>query len=166
MNAITTTAPRRVWPWVLGGLLLLCLLALGSGTAWVMSLAGPGDGWHNGWNNGWHGGLHDGVHVVFDGEDWSSDGPGTVLAVLAGLLAGGAALVVGLLAVLVLVPLGVALALLGVALGIAAAVCSVLAVMAALLLPLWLPLVLLWLLLRRKPSSSTPIGPGTARMAA
>jgi|GEM_PF-4356538 len=141
MNAITTARPRPVWPWVLGGLLLLSLLAVGSGLAWVMNL---------------HNDFHDGAHVVLDGDDWSSDGPGTVLAVIAGLLAGGAALVVGLLAVLVVVPLALALALLGVALGIAAAVFSVLAVAAALLLPLWLPLLLLWLLLRRKP---------TARMA-
>jgi hypothetical protein len=145
MNTITTVSPttrtRAIWPWVLGGLLLLSLLAAASGLAWVMNFAGPGSEWH------------DGMHIMVDGEDWSSDGPGTVLAVLAGLLAGGAALVVGVLAVLVVVPLALALALLGVALGIAAAVLSVVAVAAALLLPLWLPLLLLWLLLRRKPAA-------------
>lgn len=146
MNTVTTTRPRPVWPWVLGGLLLLCLLAVGSGLAWVMDMSN---------------GFHDGVHISLDGEDWSSDGPGTVLAVIAGLLAGGAALVVGLLAVLVVVPLALALALMGVALGVAAAVFSVLAVAAALLLPLWLPLLLLWLLLRPKPKVGAP----AARMA-
>jgi hypothetical protein len=142
MNTINTSRPRAVWPWVLGGLLLLSLLAAGSGLAWLMQLGDLGHG------------FHEGVHISLDGEDWSSDGPGAVLAVLAGLLAGGAALVVGLLAVLVVVPLALALALLGVALGIAAAVFSVVAVAAALLLPLWLPLVLLWLLLRRRPAAA------------
>ena len=150
MNPITTARPRPVWPWVMGGLLLLCLLVVGSGLAWLIDTGAMGHGFDNG------------VHIALDGEDWSSDGPGTVLAVLAGLLAGGAALMMGVLAVLVVVPLALALALLGVALGIAAAVFSVLAVAAALLLPLWLPLWLLWLLLRRKPAVGAP----AARMAA
>ncbi len=137
-SAVPTARTRRLWPWVLGGLLLLCLLALGSGLAWVLD---PSHG------------FGDGVHLTLDGEDWDGDGPTTLLAVSFGLLAGGAALLVGLLAVLVVVPLGLALALLGVALGIATALFSVLAVMAALLLPLWLPLLLLWLLLRRKPAA-------------
>ncbi len=143
-STVTTAHQRRVWPWVLGGLLLLCLLALGSGLAWVMETGHLGPG------------FHDGVHISLNGEDWTSDGPVTVLAVLTGLLAGGAALMVGLLAVLVVVPLGLALALLGVALGIAAALFSLLAVAGAMLLPLWLPLLLLWLLLRRKPAARMP----------
>lgn len=139
LNTVTTARTRPVWPWLLGGLLLLCVLAVGSGLSWLMELG--------------HG-FHDGMHISVDGEDWGHDGPGTVLAVILGLLAGGAALLVGLLAVLVVVPLALALALLGVALGIAAALFSALAVAAALLLPLWLPLLLLWLLLRRKPAAA------------
>ena len=150
MNSLTlATAPasarprRRLWPWLLAGLLLLSLLAAGSGLAWVMGTADAFD---------------DGLHIVVGNQDWTGDGAGSWLAVVAGLMAGGAALVAGVLTVLVVVllvvPLALALALLGVALGIAAAVFSLLAVAAAGLLPLWLPLLLLWLLLRRKPAAA------------
>lgn len=145
--ALTSAAPgarQRRWPWVLGGLAVLSLLAVlaaASALGWVMDQGGPGAD------------FLDGMHIVVNGDEWHRDGPGTVLAVVAGLLAGGAALVVGLLVVVAVVPLAVALALAGVALGIAAAVFSVLAVAAAVLLPLWLPLLLLWLLLRRKPAA-------------
>lgn len=139
MNSLTLAPPRRrLWPWVLGAVLLLGLLAVGSGLAWLVDVS-----------SGWH----DGVHVVLDGDEWQIGNTGGLLGVLVGLLAGGTALVLGLLAVVVLVPLGLALALLGVALGVTVAVGAVLAVLAALLTPLWLPLVLLWLLLRRKPAA-------------
>ena len=147
MNTITPARPRHAWPWLLGGLLLLCLLAAGSVLAWLMDMGN---------------GFQDGVHIALDGEDFGGEGAGAKLTVPTGLLAGGAALFVGLLlallAVLVVVPLALALALalLGVGLGIAAAVFSVLAVAAALLLPLWLPLWLLWLLLRPKPAVGAP----------
>ena len=150
--APASARPRRsLWPWLPGGLLLLSLLAAGSGLAW---LTGAGDA------------FDDGLHIVVGNQDWPGDGAGSWLAVVAGLLAGGAALVAGVLTVLVVVllvllvvPLALALALLGVALGLAAAVLSLLAVAAAGLLPLWLSLLLLWLLLRRKPAAATAGSP-------
>ena len=45
MNTITPARTRHAWPWVLGGLLLLCLLATGSMLAWLMNM---GSGFHDG----------------------------------------------------------------------------------------------------------------------
>jgi hypothetical protein len=156
MNSLTLAPPRRrLWPWVLGAVLLLALLAVGSGLAWLMDLGGLGP-----LGSGWH----DGVHIVLDGDEWQLGNTGTLLGLVVALVAGGGALLLGLLAVVVLVPLGLALALLGVALGVTVAVGAVLAVLAALLTPLWLPLLLLWLLLRRKPAAVPPAA--AARMPA
>ena len=141
----------RIWPWLLLGLMVFSLLAIFSSLAWLTS----------------HGhDLGTGVHVVLDGEDWHADEPGTVLAVLAGVLSGGAVLVLGLvlglLALLLAVPLALAVGLMGVAIVIAVALFAALLVAAAVLSPLWLPLLLLWLLLRRNPAPA----PSPARMPA
>ncbi len=157
---------RRVWPWLLGAVLLLVGLAAAGSVALVGALLD---------------GAAEGVQVFVDGQPWPHEGPGTVaaaLAVTAVLLCAGTALLIGMLVMAVAVPLALLLALLGVVVCVvfglagpllavavltavlAAALTAVLAAVltavlaAALLSPLWLALLLLWWLLRRRPSTA------------
>lgn len=126
-------ARRRLWPWVLGGLLLLAVLLVISGAVTLASLL--------------HGGS-DGLHVSIDGDDFSFgllDGISGLVAV-AGVFIG---IVVALLCVLLVVPLTLLLVLLGVALAVAGVLLAVLLVVGVALSPLWLVVLLLWLVLRR-----------------
>ncbi len=141
---------RRLWPWLLGGLLVLALLAAGALAAlWAVADSAPHgmhvivngnslDGW-NGWD-AW--------------DNWDSwDGmngeisPRHGLAVVVGLMV--AALVV-LLVVPFTVMLGLLLGLMGLGIGLAVTLGAVGLVAAVLLSPLWGLGLLLWLLLRRR----------------
>jgi len=128
------TPRRRVWPWVLGGVLLLVLALLVSGAVALVSLLDS---------------ARDGVHLTIDGDEWTPgvlDGASGLVAVL------GAAfgLMVALLCVLLVVPLTLLLVALGLALGLGGAALAVLLVAAVLLSPLWMLLLILWLVLRPK----------------
>ena len=131
-------APRRLWPWVLGGLLLLSLLALVSGVTALMSMLDS---------------ARHGVHVNIDGEDldvgWSLGSLG-----LLGLLGGALGLLAGLLALLCVVPLTLLLVALGLLLGFGGVLLGVGVVAALVLSPLWGLLLLAWLLLRRRPAAT------------
>ena len=134
---------RRIWPWVMAGLLAtLVLIALGGATAIAALIDITRDG------------VRDGMHVVINGEDWADGhlsfdhgllaGLGVMAALGAALLAVVAVLVV----VLVLVPLVLAVALCAVALGVGVALLAVGLVVALATSPLWGLGLLLWLALR------------------
>jgi len=130
--------PRRLWPWVLGGALLLTLVLLASGAAALVSLLDS---------------AREGVHISIGGEDWTPgvlDGLGG-LAAVAGV---GFGLLVALLCVLLVVPLTLLLVALGLALGVGGALLAAGLVAALLLSPLWLLVLVLWLALRpRRPAT-------------
>jgi hypothetical protein len=136
--------PRRIWPWVLGGLLGLTLAAVAGGTLALLALADS---------------AREGLHVVVDGERWDAPVWGVVPAVLAVLGTGGA-LLCALLVVLLVVPVTVGAVLLCVALGLGIVLAVALGVVLATTSPLWLLLLILWLVFRKKP------GPAPAPAAA
>jgi hypothetical protein len=123
---------RRVWPWVLGGLLLLALLLAGAATAALMTLLD---------------GAREGLHVIVDDESWAWHGMDGADG-LAALLGIGVASLMVLLVVPLIVLFGLLLGGLGVALGLALTLGAVGLVLALVLSPLWLVLLLIWLLLR------------------
>ena len=178
----TATVPavrRRVWPWVVAGLVLLFLLIAGGLGAGLLALADSPpyglhvtldgnnwDGWEgwddsNGWSawNGWNGWHAPSGHGL-----WA-------------LLAVGAALLLAMVVVAVVVTLVVPLALLvalamaglGLGLALAAGLGSAALVLLVVGSPLWLALGLLWLLwllLRRRSPAAVLAMPPTARMGA
>ena len=124
---------RRVWPWALAAMVLVLLLMAAAGTSALMALSDA---------------TRDGFHVVIDGDEWRP----TVLATDHwGLALLGVA--AAIFAVLLIVPVAVLLALTCAGLGIGVALLAVLVAAAVALSPLWLVALLLWLLLRRKPSA-------------
>jgi hypothetical protein len=126
---------RRVWPWVLGALLLLFALAIAGSLAALSSLLDAGrDSWH----------------VSIDGEEWHGSAWHGLLALLG--VAGG--LFVAVLTVLLVVPLTLLLVTLGLALGLGGVVLALGLVAAILLSPFWGLLLLLWLLLRKRPAAT------------
>jgi hypothetical protein len=124
---------RRLWPWLLGALLLLGVLAVGALAALISTL------------QDWTG---DGVHLTVNDETID-------LANLhAGHAAAGVLLVLAavVIVMLVVVPLAAALALLGATVGITAALFAVTAVLAVVFSPVLLIVGLVWLMLRpRRP---------------
>jgi hypothetical protein len=127
---------RRIWPWVLGGLLLLAVLTAGACAAAVLALID---------------GARDGLHVIVNGEPW--DGLDLDMdAAHWGLawLGTSAAVLVTLLVVPAVVLLGLMLGGLGLAIGLAVTVGTVGVITAVLGSPLWLVLLLLWLVLRKR----------------
>ncbi|MBL8306589.1 MAG: hypothetical protein JNM33_07820 [Rubrivivax sp.] len=132
--AAPTRPQRRLWPWLLGGLALIFLLAVAGGVAALMSLLDAG-------REGWH--------VTIDGEEWHGAGGPGLLALLG--VAGG--LFVALLTVVLVVPLTLLLVALGLALGLGGVVLALGLVVAVLLSPFWGLLLLLWLLLRKRPAT-------------
>jgi hypothetical protein len=144
---------RRLWPWLLGALLVLALLVAAAGAAlWAVADSAPhglhvivngqaGDGW-DGWD-AWD---------SWDGDFSLRHGLGGVLGLLL-------AAVVVLLVVPFTLLLGLLLGLVGLATGLTVAVGALGTVAAVLLSPLWGLGLLLWLLLRRR-------SPAAARMAA
>jgi hypothetical protein len=148
---------RRLWPWLLGGLLVLALLAAGALAA-LLTLADS---------------AHHGMHVIVNGQPWDGwdawegwDGMDWDVGPGHGLLA-GLGVLVAVFVVLLVVPctllLGLSLALMGVAIGLAVTLGTVGLLAAVLLSPLWGLGLLLWLLFRRR---GPPAAPSTARMAA
>ncbi len=157
---------RRLWPWLLGALLVLALLVLALlaagalATWWTVADAG-----------------HHGMRVIVNGQPWDgwdvADGwdilgwdiLGWDISPGHGLLA-GLGVLVAVFVVLLVVPftvmLGLLLGLMGLATGLAVTVGAVGLVAAVVLSPLWGLGLLLWLVLRRRGPVSTP----TARMAA
>ena len=145
-------ARRRVWPWVLGGVLLLLALLVAGGLAAVSSISD------------W---VHHSGHVVINGEPWDGWGFRNGLDIDAGdglwaLLGLG----IALLAVVVIVPLAVVFSLLlaglGIAIGLAATAGAIGLVVLLVFSPLWLIGLLVWLMLRRRPAARA----SAARMAA
>lgn len=134
--------PRRLWPWLLGALVLVLALALVVGAVAVVDTLAEAAG--------------DGVHVVLDGMAWE---PGA--AVLAAIVGGGLALVCAvmmgvlmlLLTLLLVLPLGIAAVLLVAGLGLGVALLALAGVAAVVLSPLWLFVLLLWWMLRSKTSA-------------
>ena len=125
---------RRVWPWVLGGVLVLALALLVSGAVALVSVLDS---------------ARDGVHFTIDGDEWTPgilDGVSGLVAVM-GVAFG---LTVALLCVLLVVPLTLLLVALGLALGLGGVVLALLLVGGLVLSPLWGLLLVLWLLLRPK----------------
>jgi hypothetical protein len=147
---------RRLWPWLLGALLVLALLAAGALAA-LWTVADP---------------AHHGLHVIVNGQPWSGwdagdgwdawDGMDWRFSPGHGLIA-GLGVLVAVFVVLLVVPftvlLGLLLGLMGLAIGLAVTVGTVGLVAAVLLSPLWGLGLLLWLVLRKR-------SPPTARMAA
>ena len=132
---------RRLWPWLLGGFLLLAVVLVASGAVALVSLLDS---------------AHDGVHVSIDGDEWTPgvlDGLGGLMA----LMGAGIGLTVALVCVLLVVPLTLLLVALALALGLGGAVLALGLVAALLLSPLWLLLLILWLALRpRRPATMSP----------
>lgn len=131
----------RLWPWLLGGLMLVLLLAALAGTAALLTVGRE---------------ALEGAVIHINGQRWDAsaldvDSLGWgVFGITAGLVGAG-------LVVLLVVPLSVALGLAAAALGVGSALLVVLGVAALLLSPLWLALLLLWLLLRRaRPGAAHP----------
>lgn len=148
---------RRVWPWLLAGLLVLAVLATVGGAVALLALVEAAD---------------DGVQLFVDGQPWDASlgaGFGALAALAAATVAVlgiGGALLLGLLGVLLVVPLAVGAVLLALALGLGGALLAVLAVLAVVvaavavgLSPLWLLVLLLWWLLRRKPPAAATMPP-------
>jgi hypothetical protein len=125
---------RRIWPWVLGGLLLLVVVLAGTGAAAVLALI---DSARDGMNVVVNGEHWDGLDL--DAADWGLAWLGTSAAVLATLLLVPAVVLMGLL-----------LGGLGVAIGLAVVLAVVGVIAVVLGSPLWLILLLLWLLLRKR----------------
>jgi hypothetical protein len=158
---------RRLWPWLLGGLLVLALLAAGALAAlWTVTDS-----------------AHHGMHVIVNGQPWDGwsrwdgwdgwdawDGLDGDVSTRHGLVAGLGAVVavlVVLFVVVLVVPftvlLGLLLGLMGLAIGLATTVGAVGLVAAVVLSPLWGLGLLLWLIFRRR---SAPTAGPNARMAA
>ena len=136
-DAAVASAPatgRRLWPWLLLGLLVLTLLLAASGASLLMALAD---------------GARDGVNITIDGERWGH----FELADEHGALA-FAGVMTALTVALVAVPLALLLALLVAALGFGVALLALAAVAAVMLSPLWLVVLALWLILRRRPPAA------------
>ena len=131
---------RRIWPWVMAGLLAtLVLIALGGATAIAALIDITRDG------------VRDGMHVVINGEDWADDHLSFDHGLLAGLgvmAALSVALLVVLAVALVVVPLVLAVTLCAAALGVSIALLAVGLVVALATSPLWGLGLLLWLALR------------------
>jgi hypothetical protein len=134
------TARRRLWPWLLGAFLFLCLVAV------MVSLTFLGlmDE------------ARDGLNIVVDGESFRVTGPPGWEFGLGSILAGAVAVMVVLLVVPLVVLVGllcmllvVGLGLLAGAVGLAAGLACVLAVLALALSPLWGLALVMWLVLRR-----------------
>jgi hypothetical protein len=132
---------RRVWPWLLGALLVLALLATAGAVAALMALADS---------------AREGVHVVIGGESWEPPLVGAFPAAMA-LLGIGGALLVAFLVVVTVVPLAVLLAVLCVLLAAGGAALAALVVVAVVLSPLWLVVLPLWWMLRSKPAPAASI---------
>jgi hypothetical protein len=147
-DSAVTGAPRRAWPWVLLGFVMLFGAALVAG---AVALADFFEAAARGFDL-----RIDGERVLTVPEGEAS------LALLLALVA--AALVVAVMVPLAIAvaPLAIAVALALVALGMLVATAAVLAVAAVLLSPLWVPLVLLALALREPRRA----GAATARTAA
>jgi hypothetical protein len=149
-----TRQRRRLWPWLLGGLLVLALLATGALAAlWTVADS-----------------AQHGLHVIVNGQPWDGwdawDGTDWEINPRHGLAAGLAVLLavsVLLLVVPFAVLLGLALSLAGIAIGLAATVGALGLAAAVLLSPLWGVGLLLWLMLRRR---SPPTAAHGARMTA
>jgi hypothetical protein len=129
----------RLWPWLLGGLMLL--LAALAGTAALLTVGRE---------------ALEGAVIHINGQRWDASALDVdrlgwgVFGITAGLVGAG-------LVVLLVVPLSVALGLAAAALGVGSALLVVLGVAALLLSPLWLALLLLWMLLRRaRPGAAHP----------
>lgn len=124
---------RRVWPWLLGGLMLLMLLAALAGTAALMTVGRE---------------ALEGAVIHVNGHRWEArmldiDALGFgVLGIVAALLLAG-------MTVMLVVPLSLMLALGAAALGVGLALLTVLATLLVFLSPLWVVVLLLWLMLRR-----------------
>ena len=127
---------RRVWPWLLGALLLISVLAIGALATLVSTV------------NDWTG---DGVHLTINDEtiELASLHGGHAAAALFAVLAAVAVVV------MVVVPLVVAIALLGATVGVAAALFAACVVLAVACSPLLLIVGLVWLIVR--PRRSTPV---------
>jgi energy-converting hydrogenase Eha subunit G len=134
LAAVPRPRQRRIWPWLLGGGLLLAVLLVGACAAAVVALIDS---------------ARDGMHVIVNGEpwdgldlnttDWGLVWLGTSAAVLVTLLVAPAVMLMGLF-----------LGGLGLAVGLAATVGIVGVITAVLGSPLWLMVLLLWLLLRKR----------------
>ncbi len=164
---------RRLWRWLLGGLLVLALLAAAALAAlWTVAGSVP-DGMHvivNGqpWVGSGGSGSWGGWDVwegwdAWDGTDWELSPRHGLVASLGAVVAALVILLVVLLVVPFTVLLALLLGLLGLAIGLAATVGTVGLVAAVALSPLWGLGLLLWLIFRRRsPRNDTP----NARMAA
>ena len=144
--------PRRLWPWVLGGLLALTLATVVGGTLALLALADS---------------AREGVQVVIGGERWEAPLWGAqwgVFPALMAVLGTGGALLCVLLAVLLVVPAIIGVVLLCVALGLGSVLLVALCVVLATTSPLWLLLLILWLVLRKKPGPAPAAAPATATM--
>ena len=152
---------HRLWPWLLGTLLVLALLAAGALAAlWAVVDT-----------------AHPGMHVIVNGQAWDGwdsweawDGMGGDTGSRHGLVSGVGVLMAVLaagLVVLLVVPftvlLGLLLGLMGLAIGLAVTVGTVGLVAALQLSPLWGLGLLLWLIFRRR---SPPTPSPAARMTA
>jgi hypothetical protein len=116
---------RRIWPWLLGGLMLMLLLAALAGTAALMTVGRE---------------ALEGAVIHVNGQRWEArmlDIDALGLGVL------------GIVAALLLAGMTVMLALGAAAMGVGLALLAVLATLLVFLSPLWLVVLLLWLMLRR-----------------
>jgi len=129
----------RLWPWLLGGLLLVLLMVALAGTAAILTVGRE---------------ALEGAVIHINGQRWDAGALDVdrlgwgVFGIIAGLLLAG-------LLVTLVVTLSVTLGLAAAAMGVGLALLAVLAVAAVVLSPLWLVLLLLWVLLRR-PRQSAP----------
>ena len=120
---------RRLWPWLLGALLLFGVLAAGALTLLVSTLSDwTGDGVHLSIND----------ELIELGALHGGHAAATVLLVLA----------VVAIVLLVVVPLALAIALLGATVGVAAALFAAAVVLAVACSPLLLIAGLVWLIVR------------------
>jgi hypothetical protein len=125
---------RRVWPWLLGALLLIGVLAVGA----LATLVSTVDDW-----------TGNGVHLTINDETIDLAGVHGGHAAAGVLLALAAVVVV----VLVVVPLVVAIALLGATVGVATALFAACVVLAVACSPLLLIFGAVWLVVRPRRSA-------------
>ena len=133
-------ARRRLWPWLLGFFLFLCLVAVMTSLTFL----------------GLMDEAREGLNIVVDGESFRVTGPPGWEFGLGSILAGAVAVMVVLLVVslvllagLLCIVLAVGLGVLAGAVALAAALACVLAVLVLALSPLWGLGLVLWLILRR-----------------